>query len=544
MIRKSIDKITTTEKQKKDIYERICADYEKNEKEEKKAKSKFLKYGTMAAATILTLGAVAVVVSLIVNMQGVPVTHPESVGSTSDITQSDGESREDSFVLSAVDGCYSEGYSDYAYPPDIDVDTKPILMTWFDFDENTPQVEMFKALYGVPEGVPDGFEQTPDANAFCIVRNTNYADRYYELAKLISSDQSPDMMPFELSMYPYTIINEHFESIDGLFDFSGSEWELHNELSDQLMWKGKTYVPVISVNLYQVLWYRKSVVEDYGLSDPYKLYKDGKWNWSAFFDMSEQFVKNGENVYAIDGYGTYISDAFALSTGKSFFSLNNGVYTSNLYDADLENAMDILMKKLNNKENQLRYPSDIVSNWNPDGVAWVRGRTLFFSDGYHRYEEVWQKHIDVFDWDENEIQFVPFPKADGKETYYQQVNVNSYMLCKGSSNQNAYKAWIYANLLVENDKSTQDWFKKKKIDEYKWTNELLDRVEEVNDADNIKPVICVKGTIQKATSPDVGFYDPVIENLTKNPYFGKSSFTAVRDENSDFIKLWVDKLNK
>ena len=37
MIRKSIDKIRATNTQKKEIYERICADYEKNKKEEKKA---------------------------------------------------------------------------------------------------------------------------------------------------------------------------------------------------------------------------------------------------------------------------------------------------------------------------------------------------------------------------------------------------------------------------------------------------------------------------------------------------------------------------
>ena len=80
MIRKSIDNIRATDKQKNDIYERICADYEKNEKTAKKTRIDFLKYGTMAAATVLALGGVAVAVSLIVNMQGVPVTHTESGG--------------------------------------------------------------------------------------------------------------------------------------------------------------------------------------------------------------------------------------------------------------------------------------------------------------------------------------------------------------------------------------------------------------------------------------------------------------------------------
>lgn len=537
MIRKSIDNIKATDKQKNDIYERICADYEKSKKTEKKTQNIFLKYGTMAAATVFVLGAVAVVVSLIVNMQGVPVTHPENVVCPEIDDNSHTHNEEGS------NDCCPSNPNPYDKYSDIEIDTKPILLTWFDIDENTPQVELFKHAYGIPENKPAGYEDTLDDKVFAI-KKVKYADRYTELAELISSGQSPDIMPFELSMYPYTVINGHFENIDGLFDFTYNEWKLHNELSDQLMWKGKTYVPVISVNPYQVLWYRKSVVEDYGLSDPFKLYVNGEWDWSAFFDMSEQFVLNGENIYAIDGYGSYIGDAFALSTGKSFFSLNNGVYTSNLYDAELENAMDILMKKLNSKENLLRYPSDNMSNWDPDGMAWVRGKTLFFSDSYYRYEEVWQKYIDVFEWNEDEIQFVPFPKADGKETYYQQVNVNSYMLCKGSSNYNAYKAWIYANLLVESDIDAHYYIDNKKIAEYKWTWELRDRVREVNDINNICPVICVKGTIENATEPSVGVYDTVIENLTRNPYFGTNSFTEVRDENSDFIKLWVDKINK
>ena len=137
MIKKSIDKIRATNTQKKDIYERICADYEKNKKEEKKAGNKFLKYGTMAAAIVLVLGAVVIVMALIVNNQGVPVTYPESGATSQSETESDLSSSTESYGSIDCDG---------PPPPEIDVTTKPIIITWSDTYDYSVQADMFKSF--------------------------------------------------------------------------------------------------------------------------------------------------------------------------------------------------------------------------------------------------------------------------------------------------------------------------------------------------------------------------------------------------------------
>ena len=79
---------------------------------------------------------------------------------------------------------------------DIKVDTKIKWMAWWDIQEASPAVEVFKKLYGTPVNKPKGSESVDDANVFVNVR-VSYAERYTSLAKQIQSDDSPDCFPFE-----------------------------------------------------------------------------------------------------------------------------------------------------------------------------------------------------------------------------------------------------------------------------------------------------------------------------------------------------------
>ena len=540
MIKKSIDSIKPAKEQKNEIYNRICADYKK--KENKSTKFNWIRYCGIAAATVFVAGAVAIVAAVLVNMQGVPVTHPESIDSTGSVV-SVPENSNNSHVHSEDGscGCDSFGQNFYDYS-NICVDTKPVFMTWNYVDESTPQVVLFKNIYGIPEYKPFPYEDTPDENVFCVVENVNYADRYYELTKLVSSDQSPDIFPYESFTFPLCIYKGLFSNIDGLFDFKGSEWALHNEYSDAVKWKGKTYAPIISIDSVYYLWYRKSVVEDYGLSDPYTLYKEGKWDWSTFFEMSEQFVESGEKAYAIDGY-SFVMDCFVASAGKSFFSVENGTLINNLYDSDIETIMDMLMTKFNSKDNPLRYPMEVENNYNPSKRLWVTGKTLFYADSTIKYEDEWQKYAKLYDWDEDEIQLVPFPKSDGSNGYYYKGKINSYLLCTGSHNQNAYEAWIWSNLLVENDKSAQEYIKKNKIDKYNWTRELLDRIDETTESSFNTPVFDAIDGVASNYNSGLTCGEDYMGALRQYPYLGDKSFAEVRSEYEQSINAVVYELN-
>ena len=539
MIKKSIDKITATEKQKKDIYERIRADYEKSEKTEKKTKNNFLKHGATAAATVLALGAVTVAVSVIVNMQGIPVTHPESGGTSQIVAEDDLFSSTESYGNIDCDG---------PPPPEIDVTTKPIIMAWGETYDDSVQEDMFKSSFGTPENKPAGYEDTPDDNVFAIMK-VNYSERYDVLTELISSDQSPDIIPFDKSAYPFGICMGFFQSVDDVVDLQRSIWKTNNKYSDAMKWKGKTYAPIISIEASEYLWYRKSVVESYGLDDPYTLYKQNKWTFDAFFDMSEKFVMAGEEVYAIDGYGTEYS--FVAATGKTLFGIENGRLVSNLYDNDIENMMNTLMTRLNdsenkyNSENQLRYPCEVLNNWQPSERTWAEGKTLFFSASTYLYESQWQKYASEYGWDEDEIQFVPFPKTTDGNNYYYDAKINSYMLCTGSKNPEGYAAFMISSVLCENP-GTKNYINETKKTEYGWTDELLYRIEETTDATCNKPVFDMIFGTDKAgmfMSALVSYQD-YFTPLVYMPYMNDATFAGIREENEDAIDYAVNVVNE
>lgn len=68
-------------------------------------------------------------------------------------------------VKSAVDNVsVAEDYKN------IKVDTKLKFMAWYDIQEASPAVELFKTLYGTPKNKPEGYETVADENVFVNVR--------------------------------------------------------------------------------------------------------------------------------------------------------------------------------------------------------------------------------------------------------------------------------------------------------------------------------------------------------------------------------------
>lgn len=146
-------------------------------------------------------------------------------------------------VKSAVDNVsVAEDYKN------IKVDTKLKFMAWYDIQEASPAVELFKTLYGTPKNKPEGYESVADENVFVNVKVSNYNNRYLDLAKLVQSDESPDTFPFETSNYPYGIYQNLFQTIDGVVDTNTEDWVDYKPIIDKFNWGGKVYTPIVDVN--------------------------------------------------------------------------------------------------------------------------------------------------------------------------------------------------------------------------------------------------------------------------------------------------------
>lgn len=460
-------------------------------------------------------------------------TTDSSAASTTGETQK--QMSENEGVQSAVNNVSAgENYKD------IKVDTKIKWMAWWDIQEASPAVEVFKKLYGTPENKPKGYESVADENVFVNVKVSSYADRYTSLSKLVQSDDSPDCFPFEICNYPYSVYQNLFQPLDGIIDFTTDDWADYKEAIDKFNWGGKNYCPIMSLVPTSFLWYRKSTVEEAGLDDPWELYESGKWTWETFLTMARKFSDPDNGKYVLDGY--HPENNFVCTTGTPLIALEGGKLVSHLNDANIEKCLDML-RSFDNTQEQLRYPRDIDNNWSPSYPEWVNGNTLFFEDGTWRYEETWRLHKKKQKWDDDEINFVPFPQMDGSDKYYQSMKQDSIMLVAGSKNIDGYKAWIYANLVASNDPEIQKAGREQSKAEYDWTDTLLDRLDTMKDPTAFTGVFDFKNGIgQDIASTDN--QDNPVEQLTKGPYMTGESYTSFREQYQGQIDARLAELNK
>lgn len=460
-------------------------------------------------------------------------TTDSSAASTTGETQK--QMSENEGVQSAVNNVSAgENYKD------IKVDTKIKWMAWWDIQEASPAVEVFKKLYGTPENKPKGYESVADENVFVNVKVSSYADRYTSLSKLVQSDDSPDCFPFEICNYPYSVYQNLFQPLDGIIDFTTDDWADYKEAIDKFNWGGKNYCPIMSLVPTSFLWYRKSTVEEAGLDDPWELYESGKWTWETFLTMARKFSDPDNGKYVLDGY--HPENNFVCTTGTPLIALEGGKLVSHLNDANIEKCLDML-RSFDNTQEQLRYPRDIDNNWSPSYPEWVNGNTLFFEDGTWRYEETWRLYKKKQKWDDDEINFVPFPQMDGSDKYYQSMNQDSIMLVAGSKNIDGYKAWIYANLVASNDPEIQKAGREQSKAEYDWTDTLLDRLDTMKDPTAFTGVFDFKNGIgQDIASTDN--QDNPVEQLTKGPYMTGESYTSFREQYQGQIDARLAELNK
>lgn len=460
-------------------------------------------------------------------------TTDSSAASTTGETQK--QMSENEGVQSAVNNVSAgENYKD------IKVDTKIKWMAWWDIQEASPAVEVFKKLYGTPENKPKGYESVADENVFVNVKVSSYADRYTSLSKLVQSDDSPDCFPFEICNYPYSVYQNLFQPLDGIIDFTTDDWADYKEAIDKFNWGGKNYCPIMSLVPTSFLWYRKSTVEEAGLDDPWELYESGKWTWETFLTMARKFSDPDNGKYVLDGY--HPENNFVCTTGTPLIALEGGKLVSHLNDANIEKCLDML-RSFDNTQEQLRYPRDIDNNWSPSYPKWVNGNTLFFEDGTWRYEETWRLYKKKQKWDDDEINFVPFPQMDGSDKYYQSMKQDSIMLVAGSKNIDGYKAWIYANLVASNDPEIQKAGREQSKAEYDWTDTLLDRLDTMKDPTTFTGVFDFKNGIGSDIA-DTTNQDNPVEQLTKGPYMTGESYTSFREQYQGQIDARLAELNK
>lgn len=417
----------------------------------------------------------------------------------------------------------------------LEVTKKIKWLSWWDIDESAAEAELFKAQYGIPEKGNTSYG-ADFANEIFVWTNVAYADRYDRLGQLVAAGDSPDMFPFEIGYFPLSAYMKMFQPIDGIVDTTTEDWSVYRDTMDQFLWDGKNWCATASVTTGALLWYRRSVAEEVGLTDPYVLYQNGEWTWDAFLQMAKTFQESGESKYVIDGWNT--PDYFIGTTGVPLVSIENGKLKSNLNDPAIERAMALVE---NLAKEDYRYPWDL-NGYSTNFRAWMNGDTLFFIDGTWMFEgDTMQKAIKKFGWAEDEVFFVPFPRDPSADQYYQVMTQNAFMLCGGATNVPGFQAWTNCVLTALKDPDVIQAQQEKSQRDYGWSDEQLDFLEELRGT--LVPVWDFKNGISVTCAQD-GMEDSPTRGILGRPYTSPDqTYMQVRAELENSINSQIEQAN-
>ncbi len=418
---------------------------------------------------------------------------------------------------------------------ELTVDKKIKWLAWWDIDETSAVAELFKAQYGIPEE-GDASYGADFANEIFVWTNVAYGDRYDKLGQLVASGDSPDIFPFEIGYFPISAYMNMFQPIDGIVDTTTEDWAKFRPIMDDFMWDNKNWCAITDINTNYVLWYRKTIIEEVGLEDPYELYKNGEWTWDKFLEMADTFQNSGDSKYVIDGWN--VPDGFLATTGTPLVSIDDGKLVHHLNDPAVEKCMAFI-ETLATED--YRYPWDL-NGYSTNQRAWFNGDTLFFLEGTWAFEsDAWIRYRERFEWADDELFFVPYPRDPSADQYYQAMKQDAYMLCAGAKNVDGFAAWTNCVLIASKDESVVATQREKSKRDFGWTDEHLDFLQEIKTS--MVPVWDFKNGVSVTCAAD-GMDDSPTRAVLCRPYtFAGETYTQLRAERETMIEAQIDEAN-
>lgn len=282
---------------------------------------------------------------------------------------------------------------------------------------------------------------------------------YFEkLATMIAADDSPDIVTFEQLAFPYGVSRNMFTALDDYIDKDSELWADMKPYIEAYGYEGKHYYYPHMVSTMYALNYNRRTVEEAGLPDPYELYMNGEWTWSAWQSVMEDFCAiSDENIgyYAV----STMLPGFVNTTGQAVIAYDGSTFSNNCSSALTNTAMDFLNML---DRSGLFYPdSHPYGDWvSPQVWAPVSDKILFLM-----MEPEWTyiaatEQVQNFSGVDNDIcgvvsdfAFVPLPRYDDADAYYNTVSTFGYMIPNGADNIEGAVEWINLNRMFDTDEN-------------------------------------------------------------------------------------------
>lgn len=360
---------------------------------------------------------------------------------------------------------------------------------------------------------------------------TTNENKYNDLATAVMSDNSPDMFPAaDLDTFPGKAAAGMFQPMDKYIDFSATLFpEGAAAINEMHTINGQHYMACVAADAGTIMIYNKQTIEENGLPDPAELAYNNEWTWTAFKEMCYDFTDRENEKYAIDGW--WYELAMMLSTGVPVVGMEDGVIVNNVMSPELGRVQELFLEMSNSGVNFPR----AEYNWTEHPERIGEGKTLFYPVGSWQLFEPSISHFG----DEGEIMFVPMPRDENAEYWYQSAagGLDAYAMCMGAPNPEAVAAFINCKLTANSDESVKDINEKQLREDYGWTDEMIDMYEYCNELTNAHPVV----DFYAAINSDV--YN-LLHNPIKDASYNGVNWYTTRDNISTAVQIYIDEANE
>ena len=309
-------------------------------------------------------------------------------------------------------------------------------------------------------------------------------DYFTKLATYISTGDSPDLVRYEWKVFPHGMSYNMFTPLDDYINLDDPLWSGIKEVAEQFAYNGKHFYVPYHIGCSFALNYNNRVLEENGISDPMTLVQSNTWTWSAFEDMLKRWKDIDPNHISYNGVGGM---SFVLTTGQKAIEITNGEIINNLRNADIQRCMSWLE---NMRKNGLlgataeQQAAGVPNGYVHPGEAFVDGNLLFLG-----MEPTWTftSAKETLDGQSipNDIKFIPFPRDDQANAYYQGTDTFGYMIPAGA----------------QNIKGAMDWINLLRTEEIDPDNIAKDKAEAIKEGPDYFP-ICPNADCNDTVNPD------------------------------------------
>lgn len=369
---------------------------------------------------------------------------------------------------------------------------------------------------------------------------TNPNDKFTTLDQRILSDQPVDMFPYEDDCLPNGVTKNHYQPLDNYFDILDIDSDLWSGMQDVINmfeYKGAHYVVPYSLSDPQLIIYSRQLMKDEELDDPFELYEKGEWDWDAMMDMMETFVSNAPEKSTRFGIKGAFGQSLLRSTGQTVVNYNNGSFSNNIENSEIEKA-ELLLGEIAEKK---LYNPDADNCYFPEKLD-----TLFLCAGDWVLGASNAKNPDA------DLMAVPFPKSPNADNTYITCSFGAKMLVQNSDKGAAVAAYIKCERLAAENEEYKKAAKDKALAEEKTvsgdsrkfvTEEQYDAIQSYLDPANVAASFdfgCGMGEKMYGCGEYTYETRGVIDKLETAMLENRSEFESW-EELRDELKLTVDQ---